>query len=246
MAELGRNPARIIPAWHEFVHDHEHQDLTVRGIGEPIWPGRSDAEVVECQHHETLLNVAFDGTPAWWLLCPYDASALGGDVLEAARRSHPFLLERDQRWPSGAYESPDTTWHPFRGELPEPSTPPREIAFAVDDLGSLRAYLSDIAEDAGFSEQRREEFVLAVNELATNSLRHAGGRGVLFVWRDGDTLMCEVRDTGRFEEPLVGRRRPKTDDAGGSGLWIVNQVCDLVQIRSGDEGNVVRVHMQVA
>ena len=61
MADVGANPARIIRA---------------RGIGEPIWAGRSPAELVECQRHETLLNLAFAGVPAFWLLCPYDCEAL--------------------------------------------------------------------------------------------------------------------------------------------------------------------------
>jgi hypothetical protein len=30
---------------------------------------------------------------------------------------------------------------------------------------------------------------------------------------------------------------------GGRGLWLTNQLCDLVQIRSGDAGTVVRAHV---
>jgi hypothetical protein len=36
--------------------------------------------------------------------------------------------------------------------------------------------------------------VLAVDEVATNSLRHGGGRGTLRIWRDADAVVCEVRD----------------------------------------------------
>ena len=56
MAVLGHNPARIIPAWRDSWTRH---DGPVRGIGEPICAGRSAAELVECQLHEALLNVAF-------------------------------------------------------------------------------------------------------------------------------------------------------------------------------------------
>ena len=58
MAVLGHNPARIIPAWRDFADAHAGP---IRGIGEPIWPGRGADELVECQLHESLLNVAFDG-----------------------------------------------------------------------------------------------------------------------------------------------------------------------------------------
>jgi hypothetical protein len=32
----------------------------------------------------------------------------------------------------------------------------------------------------------------------------------------------------------------------GWGLWMVNQVCDLVEIRSGDWGTDVRLHMRLS
>src|ERR1700729_1357628 len=56
MESLGRNPARIIPAWREFLAEHAEGEAPVRGIGEPAWPGRSEAELVEGGGHEALLN----------------------------------------------------------------------------------------------------------------------------------------------------------------------------------------------
>jgi hypothetical protein len=58
MARVG-NPARIIATWREFVEEHTGA-RQLWGIGEPIYPERSQAEVAECQLHEALLNVAFD------------------------------------------------------------------------------------------------------------------------------------------------------------------------------------------
>jgi anti-sigma regulatory factor (Ser/Thr protein kinase) len=76
-------------------------------------------------------------------------------------------------------------------------------------------------------------------------VRHAGGRGTLRVWREPDALVCEVRDHGHFDSPLVGRERPEPLLLEGRGLWLVNQVCDLVQIRSSADGTVVRVRMDL-
>ena len=59
MAAVGTNPARIIPAWRRFVDQHSSGGRPLRGIGEPIWPERSAHELVECQRHESLLNLAF-------------------------------------------------------------------------------------------------------------------------------------------------------------------------------------------
>jgi MEDS: MEthanogen/methylotroph, DcmR Sensory domain len=119
---LGSNPARIIPAWHRFLADHSPDGRPVRGIGEPIWAGRSEAELTECQRHESLLNVAFDGGRAWRLLCPYDLDALDEEVIEAARRSHPFIAHQGSSHTSDAYLRGHEAPGPFDGALPAPST----------------------------------------------------------------------------------------------------------------------------
>lgn len=86
---------------------------------------------------------------------------------------------------------------------------------------------------------------MAVHELAMNSLVHGGGRGVLRIWRDDDAVVCEVRDSGYIDDPGIGRRLPDPDCDSGRGLWIVNQLCDLVQIRSSAEGTTIRVHIAI-
>ena len=99
------------------------------------------------------------------------------------------------------------------------------------------------AAAAGLNPDRTADLVLAVDEVASNSLRHGGGRGTLRIWREQGALVCEVRDAGRFEDPLAGRERPALDRDGGRGLWMVNQLCDLVQLRSFPSGAVVRLHV---
>ena len=85
MTELGRNPARIIPEVRSFTAKHPGQ--RVRFVGEPVWPGRRDAEICEATRHEALLNLAFARARAT-ILCPYDASGLAGSVLAGARYTH--------------------------------------------------------------------------------------------------------------------------------------------------------------
>ncbi len=51
MRVLGSNPACIIPAWRRFLAEWAPDGRPVRGIGEPIWVGRSEAELTECQLH---------------------------------------------------------------------------------------------------------------------------------------------------------------------------------------------------
>jgi anti-sigma regulatory factor (Ser/Thr protein kinase) len=245
MAEGGINPARIIPAWREFVDAHSGRGRRLRGIGEPIWAQRSPDEIVECQRHEALLNLAFAGAEDFWLLCPYDVEALDTEVIEKAHHSHPVVVAD-----GGSHDSPTYDLRavaaPFAEPLSEPPVGADELPFASGMLAGLRQLVKLRAKGAGLPATRAGDLVLAVNELATNSIRHGGGGGVLRVWEAVDTLICEVTDAGRIADPLAGRRRPASGQSGGHGLWLCNQICDLVQLRTFATGSVVRLHTRPA
>jgi anti-sigma regulatory factor (Ser/Thr protein kinase) len=243
MEALGRNPARIIPAWREFVDTHVAGGGRARGIGEPIWPGRSSEEIDECQRHESLLNVAFGGTPAWSLLCPYDSESLEDDVLEAAVHCHPYLAENGTGSDNGACRELAGSPDPFGGGFEAGPPSASELSFDRDGLHRLRSMVGAEASAAGLSGARVIDFVLAAGEVAANSVRHGGGRGTARLWREPSGLIFEVADAGRIEEPLVGRLQPTDRQAGGRGLWMANRLCDLVRIRSGAEGTAIRLHM---
>ncbi len=117
----------------------------------------------------------------------------------------------------------------------------RALGFDAHGLEAVRALVAECADRARLDETGKEDLVLSVHELAVNSVRHAGGIGVLRVWTDGEVAVCEVRDGGHIVDPLIGRHRPQPGQLGGWGLWIANQTCDLVQVRSGPAGTVVRV-----
>jgi len=248
MAEVGRNPARIIPAWRRFVDENLGpdcgiQDRAVRGIGEPIWDGRRDAEIAEGLLHEALLNLAFDDGPRLWLRCAYDAVALGPAVVDAVEHSHPVLLQDGTYRDSLSYTGPEQAAVAFAGPLPEPADWPKSLYFGPGGLASVREMVTGQAAEFRLGNERTCELVLAVHELATNSLRYGGEWGALRVWVESGALVAEVSDRGRIEQPLVGRSLPAPLQDGGRGLWLANQLCDLVQIRSSATGTVVRIHM---
>ena len=244
MHEIGSNPARLIPAWQQFLDSRKARVERVWGIGEPIWAGRSEAELVECHRHESLINLAFADAAPLSLLCAYDTLALDAEVIAAAHCSHPTTIVGGKRRASDAYCGLDALAVPFADPLPEPRAPVHEFVFVSEDLADLRQFVALRARAAGLGETRCEDVVLAVNEVATNSIRHGGGRGTLRAWHERDALICEVRDRGRLEDPLAGRRRPRDAQVDGYGLWLANQVCDLVQVRSQADGSAVRVHMR--
>jgi anti-sigma regulatory factor (Ser/Thr protein kinase) len=244
VAEVGANPARLIPAWRSFVKEHGVAGRPLRGVGEPIWAARSPEELVECQRHESLLNIAFTDTPALSLLCLYDTESLDPAIIAEAMRSHPMIVERGIRRDSRAYTGLEEAGAPSRRHLSEPPTHAHELSFKRDTLDELRRFVGQRAAEAGMSVERRSDFVLAVNELANNSITHGGGGGIVHIWEEGEMVVAEVWDHGHIHDPLAGSQQPTPEQDLGRGLWLVNQLCDLIQMRSFDAGSVVRIHMR--
>jgi anti-sigma regulatory factor (Ser/Thr protein kinase) len=240
MAELGRNPGRIIPAVHEFLQ--QHRGRPSRFVGEPIWPGRSADEIAEATRHEALINVSLAEAPVT-ILCPYDCIALPGRVIDDSWRTHPEIIRGGLSEESLAYENPDEVYSDQAWPLspPPPGVDVRHFG-SESDLSNMRSWVEDLGWAAGLDVDRVDDLVLAVSEVAGNSVRHGGGAGTIAVWRgDGeDTVVCEIRDGGHIADPLVGRHAPGPD-LDVNGLWLVNQLCDLVEIRSGLDGTQVRL-----
>jgi anti-sigma regulatory factor (Ser/Thr protein kinase) len=238
MAAVGRNPARIIPVWREFVDAHPGRP--VRGVGEPAWAGRSRNELDECRLHEALLNVAFDDAADFQLLCPYDVEALPRDVVAGAMRTHPdlgaFARAED-------YGGPEYADEEFRRRLDEPPADAVEIWFGAADLAALRSVVRRLAQSSRVGLDVADDLVLAVHEVATNSVRYGAGEGVLRGWQEQHAVVVEVSDVGVISDPLVGREPASASAESGRGLWLANQLCDLVQVRSSGLGTTVRLYV---
>ncbi|MFD6715601.1 ATP-binding protein [Micromonospora chalcea] len=140
-------------------------------------------------------------------------------------------------------------------ELPAPRTVvPIEpslllaTAFGQAQVTELRHSVTSCAQGSGLSGQRLDDFVLAVNELITNAVRHGGGQGWLRLWQRGDELVCEVADHGQgiSERRLRDRDRPAPDTAGGWGLWLARELSDTMEVETGDAGTVVRITAALA
>ncbi len=132
-------------------------------------------------------------------------------------------------------------------QFPEPATEPLFVLrFTEPDLPRLRAAVGRAAAGAGLDPRRVPDFVLSAHELAANSVMHADGGGLLRLWIQDGSLICEVSDHGTLENVSAGRRRPDLSGDGGAGLWIVRQACDAVQIRSvPGQGTAVRMQMKL-
>jgi anti-sigma regulatory factor (Ser/Thr protein kinase) len=240
MAEIGANPARIIGVWAAALEKHTEAGQQLRGVGEPAFHGRRPLEFVECQLHEQLLNHAFDAGPAWRLLCPYDEVKLPRAVVRAALHTHPIRSTVADRLPSEDYARHGHV-ETFAAQLPKPTDAVLRGIYGPRDVPATRRTVAQYARRVGLSDEQVEVLELAASELATNSIRYGGGTGTLAMWLEPDAVVIEFSDAGHLADPLTGRLTPPLDAPGGRGLYLVNQLCDLVQVRSSPQGTTVRV-----
>ncbi|MGD9987898.1 ATP-binding protein [Pseudonocardia sp.] len=223
---------RTVPGGYATVVAQHVTDLVDGGPG--YW-ARLDA----------ALDVALPGLPVE-VLCPFP-----DDVDELALRgsTHRTLLSSGHSVPGLGYRTPlDVV-----AEFPPPPPPdlgrPVETReFALDGLGELRRAVATVAADAGLSTERVADFVLAVNEIASNSVEHGPGAGTLRLWRLGDGpgafVVAEVHDSGRMHVPFPGLVAPPPSGARGRGLWLASELSDVLQVWSdGGTGTVIRVTM---
>jgi anti-sigma regulatory factor (Ser/Thr protein kinase) len=249
MAEAGRNPGRIIPTVL-YAFTQTHPARRVRIVGEPIWPERSAAEYRAALQHEALINIALAGHEAT-ILCLYDCHRLHASALAQARQTHPVLLTGPHRELSADYRDPRAVADESLRALPDPPEwwGDMLVFSCVDDLPGIRRFVEDRALRAGMPATRVADLCLAVTEVATNTLVHTPGAGVLSLWQDPETesLICEIADSGQLHDQLVGRIPPCPSQPHGRGLLLVNEFCDLVEIPTGGigTGTTVRLHMRL-
>lgn len=241
IANVGRNPARIIPELQAFFDKHVGQ--RVRVVDEPGWPGRSPAEIRELIRHEALVNLAFADEPAT-MLCSYDVTRLTPAAVSGVRRTHPEDLGDDGGiTAAGGPADPGQIPPEWDRPLPPPPAGAETLGYQTD-LAPVRRMVEIQARHTSLDAERAADLVLAVNEIAANTLGHTGSGGMLQVWCDAAEILCQVDDQGWITDPLAGRvRRPP--DGRGHGLFLVNQVCDLVEMRTGPGGTTVRMHMSL-
>ncbi len=99
---------------------------------------------------------------------------------------------------------------------------------------------------AGLAERELYLFVVAVNEVTTNAVRHGGGEGRVHLWRDDQCLHCRVVDRGPGMPPgRYGEVRPAPDRLGGRGLWLARQGCETLTVETGVHGSTVTLSQPI-
>jgi anti-sigma regulatory factor (Ser/Thr protein kinase) len=233
-------PARTHAAFDRYVERHRHRSGRVRIVGEPMWDGLDDAARNEWARYESTLNVSFADTPAR-IVCPYDARALSGEILDHAVHTHPHVVHADTRVTNDRYVDP----HQFATRcdaLPLSLPPTDTFTLQFGSLASVRRFVRDVGSELGLEPHRVDDAVVAVGEPATNVLRHGDGRGRVVAWRGQRSIVFEVVDAAGGRLPAFAGYLRRADPAvGGHGLFLSSQFADLVELRTTGDGVTVRM-----
>ncbi len=227
----GRNPARVLPALRSFLE--AHRGRRARIVAEPVYAELSAAGLAETLIAELVLSKSECHDWDAQMCCLYDTESLGAGAVDVVRSAHPD--------PSDRAATAAALAAAFTRDLPPAPADAEACKADMTTLGTLRDFVRRGAVTSGLDGERSEDLVYAVNEVVTNSICHGEGRAAVSMWTEQGITCCEVRDRGRFADVLVGRIAPRPGQASGRGLWLVNQLCDLVQVRSSYGGTVVRM-----
>jgi anti-sigma regulatory factor (Ser/Thr protein kinase) len=254
---VGHDPLVLVLEQHALYRSRTPTAITrFRGLGEQASPGRrvrvvgevdfgtTVADRHEWQRYEAVVNDAFAASPLWGL-CVFDARRLPEEVLTTARHTHPHLVSAGGRSANPDYVDPAT----YLGTLPVPDEPlertsPALAADDVTDFIGLRRTVRRLLSAVDGPEDLVNDFLVAVDEMTSNGIRHGRRPIDLRLWAAPGTLVCTICDAGAGPaDPFAGYGPAHGEDlsAGGMGLWLARQLCDHVALRRDEHGSSVRL-----
>lgn len=219
----------------------------VRMVGEVDF-GATERDRLEWQRYEAVVNEALADRPVWGL-CVFDTRALPEPVLESARQTHPSMVTPAGRFPNAGFVPPAD----YLRQLPLPvepleATPPRLSARGVTDFIGLRHAVAAELVAVGARPDLIEDYLLAVDEMTSNAVRHGIGPVGLRLWVGDGRIVCSIDDHGPgVADPFAGYGPAHGEDLsrGGMGLWLARQLCDHVDLSRDDAGARVRLTVRL-
>jgi anti-sigma regulatory factor (Ser/Thr protein kinase) len=120
-------------------------------------------------------------------------------------------------------------------------------AFGRDEITLVRHEVAQRLGEAGLAGERLQGFVLAVNEVITNVVLHAGGPGRIVLWLAGPSAWCTVTDSGPGipDRYLSPPEMPEAFEVGGRGIWLAYQLCDEVTMATGPIGTTIGMRIGI-
>jgi anti-sigma regulatory factor (Ser/Thr protein kinase) len=240
------SPIGAIAAYQEIADNYVSAGAHhVRVIGEATSEGCVD-DRVDWARYEAVVNRALAAYPLS-AMCTYDRRALSPDVLAYGRLTHPTLVDRGRRMENPDFVDPAEFLRHTGRTRPEPEEagdPDLEVA-PLRSLDDLRARIEACLLRTTHMSQEAADLLLAVNELATNALRHGEPPVSVRLWVSADRLVCTVADHGGgVGDPFAGYIWPGAHGhmpVRGMGLWVARRLCDRLELVQGPTGFTVRL-----
>ncbi|WP_328675661.1 MEDS domain-containing protein [Streptomyces sp. NBC_01261] len=237
------SPANSMATALDYYVTHAGPEGLLHMTGEPVWDGRSPRQIPEWKRYEALATELFTGAPPD-LMCLYDTRTAPPDVVDAARHTHPTELNRQGVQPSSLFTEPAAYATQDLGPLP---APPRDaVGVGLDgDLTAGDRFAADQARARGMAPEEAARFGQAVSGATRYAASQGCERAHLRLWSTRQRIICELRTPrGRITDPFLGFRPPGAEVRPEDGLWHTRQVCEFVDMRSGDgakEGWTIRM-----
>jgi len=123
----------------------------------------------------------------------------------------------------------------------------KELTFSLADLPDVRDFAAEQAIGRGMGEDALGDFLVALNEIATNAVTHGATQATLRLWGDGDALVADVHDEGTAWQPGSdpGTTPPGEHATSGMGLWVARLLSEELTIQTGPEGTRVTMRFPV-
>ena len=238
-----RTPAAITTFRHLAEQRASEGTRRLRVVGEVDF-GPTERDWLEWQRYEAVINEALAGWPLWGL-CVFDTQRLPEPLLASALQTHSRIATTHGRDANPRFTEPAD----YLRALPVPDEPledtvPRLHAAQVADFATLRRALATELADVSADGDLLQDFLLAVDEMTSNALRHGGRPVDLRLWVGTDRVVCTIGDRGTgWDDPFAGYGPAHGEDLsrGGMGLWLARQLCDHVDITTGPDGALVRL-----
>jgi hypothetical protein len=244
-AFFGRRPPRRVAAFYRYWKGAQGgaRNGRVRILAEPVWAGRSARDITAWTRMEAALNVTLAATSIS-MICPYDARTTDPGILTDALRTHPVQVAGSAQSPSPQYADPASF---ARSCDTRPLAQPPDGAETFDfggDLRGLRRFIVGSADAHGVAGDRADMLVLAVSEVGAYLKSRWTASATVRTWEQPGAVVCDFRQPGAsISDPFLGLRPAELVPGHGDGLWLANQICDWMDIRSDPEGCSIQLQI---